>query len=452
MWLTIHRGPALHGEATLPGDKSLSHRAALFAALAEGSSTIDNFLVSGVTAAMLRGLKALGVAAQLDGTRLTVQGAGWRHLPVPSGVLDCGNSATTLRLLAGAVAAVGVPATLDGSDGLRRRPMGRIVEPLQQMGANIAAADHGGAPLRLAGRPCGHGLRGIEYTLPVASAQVKSCLLLAALAADGPVTLHEPGPSRDHTERMLGAMGVNLASDTVRHTVVLTPPNVPLRPLRLTLPGDLSSAAFLIAAALLTPGSHVCLRRVGLNPTRTGLLDAFHAMGADIAVTAEGLEGGEPVGDLVVRYAPLHGTTVDGDLVVRMIDEFPVFAVVAASAHGLTEVRDAAELRHKESDRLAVLCRQLARLGVAVDEQPDGFRMQAMGHVPGGATVAAEGDHRLAMSLALAGLAARAPVCVEDAEILAESFPDFTAALSALGAQVEVTGPDRAPPAAGGIP
>ncbi len=444
MWLSIHPGPALHGEAILPGDKSLSHRAALFAALANGTSTIDNFLVSGVTSAMLRGLQAMGVPAQLDGTRLTVQGTGWQHLPSPSGAVDCGNSATTLRLLAGAVAAAGVPATLDGSAGLRRRPMGRIVEPLQRMGAAITTADHGGAPLRLAGRPRGRRLHGIEYTLPVASAQVKSCLLLAALAADAPVTLHEPGPSRDHTERMLSAMGVELVADPARHTVVMTPSDAPLQPLCLTLPGDISSAAFLIAAALLAPGSHICLRRVGLNPTRTGLLDAFRAMGADIAVTAEGLAGGEPVGDLVVRYAPLHGTTVAGDLVVRMIDEFPVFAVVAAAAQGVTEVREAAELRHKESDRLTVLCRQLTRLGVAVEERPDGFRLCGRGQIPGGATVSAEGDHRLAMSLALAGLASRAPVRVEQAEILAESFPDFTTTLTALGAQVET--------AAGGAP
>jgi 3-phosphoshikimate 1-carboxyvinyltransferase len=441
MNLTVRPGKALRGEAVLPGDKSLSHRASLFAALAEGESRIRNFLVSGVTRSMLRGLDALGVPYAVEGACLTVRGPGWRSLRPPAAPIDCGNSATTLRLLAGAAVAAGVPAVLDGSAGLRRRPMDRIVEPLRLMGATLSCAPAGGAPLTLGRRPAGVPLRGLSYDLPVASAQVKSCLLLAGLAADGPVTLREPGPSRDHTERMLRAMGAAVDVPAGANAVTLRPPAAPLRPLDMTLPGDFSSAAFLMAAVLLVPGSRVCLRQVGINPTRTGLLDVFRAMGADISVTALGREGGEPVADLTVRGGALRGTAVSGDLVVRMIDEFPALAVVAAAAQGVTEVRDAAELRHKESDRVAALCAELARLGVRVTELPDGFRIQG-GPIEGG-TVEARGDHRLAMSLALAGLAAKGPVTVRGAEVVAESFPLFAEELTRLGARI-ATAPEKA--------
>ena len=341
MKLTISPGRPLRGEASLPGDKSLSHRAALFAALAEGESVIENFLVSGVTRAMLKALTALGVRWELDGCRLAVWGRGWQNLAAPDGPLDCGNSATTLRLLAGALAAAGVPAVLDGSPGLRRRPMGRIVEPLRAMGADIQPAPGSCAPLVLAARPASRRLTGGTHDLPVASAQVKTCLLLAALAADGPVTLREPSLSRDHTERMLSSMGVGITRLAPQAGtgpgVILQPPSEPLRPLVLTLPGDFSAAAFLIVAALITPGSEVTLRGVGLNPTRTGLLEALQAMGADIQVTPTADRSGEPVGDLRVRHSHLHGGAVSGDLVVRMIDEFPAFArggQLCQRAHG----------------------------------------------------------------------------------------------------------------------
>ena len=431
MNLTIHSGSALQGTTAVPGDKSISHRAALFAALAMGTSTVDRFLVSGVTRAMLDALTALGVAWQVRDQRLTVVGGGLEALRPPLSPLDCRNSATTIRLLAGAVAATGIEATLDGSAGLRRRPMSRIVEPLRQMGVEIQAADQGGAPLHLHGRAPDQPLKGGAYLLPVASAQVKSCLLLAALAADAPVTIREPGPSRDHTERMLRAMGVRI--EVAGHAVTLHPPREPLQPLRLTLPGDLSSAAFLIVAAAITPGSQILIRDVGLNPTRTGLLDALRAMGADIVASNPREMSGEPVGDLAIRYAPLHGTRVAGELVVRMIDEFPIFAVAAACATGVTEVREATELRHKESDRIAILARELQALGVAIEPLDDGFRITG-GQMAGGRTTA-HGDHRIAMSCAVAGLVARTPVTVDGSEIIHESFPAFAASLQALGAQ-----------------
>ena len=443
MNLISSSGTPLKGTMCVPGDKSLSHRAALFAALAEGESRIENFLVSGVTRAMLEALTALGVAWELDERAgvLVVQGHGLRGLRSPAQALDCGNSATTMRLLAGALAAAGVTATLDGSAGLRRRPMNRIVEPLQQMGVDIQATG-GCAPLSL--RPSSFPLRPLNYILPVASAQIKTCLLLAALAAGGPTTLVEPGPSRDHSERMLRSMGVTITHQKTYqdgkplYTTSLTPPKgLVLFPLAMALPGDFSSAAFLIVAALITPGSAVTIQEVGLNSARTGLLDALLSMGADICITAQASRSGEPVGDLQVKYSHLHGTTICGEQVVRMIDEFPIFAIAAAYASGITTVSEAAELRMKESDRIAVLCEELRKLGVQAVEHPDGFTIQGTAAVQGG-TIQPHGDHRLAMSLAVAGLASQAPVAIQDAQIIEESFPEFTQTLQALGGRLVV--------------
>jgi 3-phosphoshikimate 1-carboxyvinyltransferase len=320
----------------------------------------------------------------------------------------------------------GVPAVLDGSEGLRRRPMGRIVEPLRQMGVQIAAAG-GCAPLTL-GRSV-RPLRPLDYDLPVASAQIKTCLLLAALAGGGPTTLREPGPSRDHSERLLRSQGIAVSSQKMAeggrpvYVTRLDPPySLALKPLALALPCDFSAAAFLIVAALVTPGSSIVLREVGLNPARTGLLDALLAMGADICIAKPATRSGEPVGDVQVRHSTLHATRVAGEQVVRMIDEFPIFAVAAAFAEGTTTVSDAAELRLKESDRISGLCSELRALGAAAEERPDGFSITG-GALRGGARVDAHGDHRLAMSLAVAGLAADQPVTVGEAEIMGESFP-----------------------------
>lgn len=444
MELVSYSGYPLIGETNLPGDKSLSHRAALFAALAHGESLIENFLVAGVTQAMLNALSALGVAWELDGTLLCVNGQGLGGLQSPKEALNCGHSATTLRLLAGALAAAGVAAVLDGSPGLRSRPMGRIVEPLRAMGVEIEATGAGTAPLKLAARPAGRFLEPLVYTLPVASAQVKTCLLLAALAAREATVLNEPGPSRDHTERMLRSMGVRVESTVVPSgslqpeayaTTLLPSHPVSLTPMRLALPGDISAAAFLIVAALISPGSEVVLRSVGLNPFRTGLLDALQAMGADIQVANPSEVSGEPVGDIIVRHSQLRGADISGALVVRMIDEFPAFAVAASFAQGVTTVRDAAELRLKESDRISAICQELRALGVQINETPDGFIVQGGRPLHGGA-VQVHGDHRLAMALAVAGLAAQEPVVVQNAEIIAESFPGFVSTLHALGVNV----------------
>jgi len=445
--LSVQAGDPLRGTVSslsdlgLPGDKSLSHRAALLAAMAEGESRVENFLVSGVTRAMLEALTTLGVRWSLHGTTLTVQGVGLhpQHSLAPV-TLDCGNSATTLRLLAGALAAWGRAAMLDGSPGLRRRPMGRIIEPLQQMGVLIGA-QQGFAPLSLSAssRP----LHSIDYRLPVASAQLKSCLLLAALAADGRTTLAEPGPSRDHTERMLRSMGVRVtgAEPTSAGWLLtrLEPPNpLALTPLDIHLPGDMSAAAFLIVAALITPGSQITISGVGLNPTRTGLLDTLLEMGAEIEILNRREQAGEPLGDLSIRHSRLVGVRISGARVVRMIDEFPVFAVVAACARGVTVVADAQELRHKESDRITALGGELRSLGVDFRETADGFVVDGGKALKGG-QVDPHGDHRLAMSLAVAGLVTQSPVEILGAEIINESFPGFESLLGVLGAFVTTT-------------
>ncbi len=439
--LTVSPSPPLSGSLALPGDKSLSHRAALFAALAQGESVIDNFLEAGVTRAMLAALENLGFDYQLAAGRLTLRGEGldgWRARARQTGpVLDCGHSATTMRLLAGALAAAGVPAALDGSAGLRSRPMGRIVEPLQAMGVPVRSTG-GKAPLNFKARN-GRPLQSQIFDLPVASAQVKSCLLLAGLAADGPVTVIEPGPSRDHTERLLGGMGAEVARMELpggKFRVELQPPATPLDPLNLSLPGDFSSAAFLIVAGLITPGSEIRLQSVGLNPTRTGLLDALEMMGAGIRLENRRERQGEPVGDILVRHTPLSACRVDGPLVVRMIDEFPAFAVAAAYAVGGTVVREARELRLKESDRISALCRQLRSIGVEARELDDGFCIPG-DQKPAGGQVDPSGDHRLAMALAVAGLAAQGPVMVGHPEIIRQSFPGFQEALSGLGAKID---------------
>jgi 3-phosphoshikimate 1-carboxyvinyltransferase len=436
MKLEVKPALSLRGECNLPGDKSLSHRVALFAALAEGQSQIENFLQAGVTEAMLQALADLGVGWTLKDDTLVVEGEGPSGLRQPKRALHCGNSATTLRLLAGALAGANVSCVLDGSDGLRSRPMGRIVHPLREMGVPLTAASGDTAPIRLESRKQGTLLRALTFDLPVASAQVKSALLLAGLGADGTMDLREPGPSRDHTERLLAGMGAEIVVEPQTHRVRLKPPAQPLQPLRLRLPGDISSAAFLIVAALIVPGSDLLLREVGLNPTRIGLLDVLGRMGARVEILNQTQEYGEPKGDLRIRSSELRGVEVDGSVVVRMIDEFPILAVAAASAQGRTIVSQAEELRHKESDRISTLCAELGSMGAVIEERQDGFLIEGGHRLKGDVQVHSHGDHRLAMALAVAGLAAEEPIVVEGAEMMDESFPEFADLLRQLGAEV----------------
>jgi 3-phosphoshikimate 1-carboxyvinyltransferase len=439
MALQLRVQPAryLSGTAQVPGDKSISHRALILGALASGQSHVANWLPAGDCAATLACLRSLGVAIErLSATSLKVQGVGLRGFEQPDRALDCQGSGTSMRLLAGLLAGQPFAATLDGHSGLRRRPMRRIIEPLRQMGARIEGRNGGYPPLRLQGGD----LHGIDYRLPVASAQVKSCLLLAGLLAREPTIIHEPGPARDHTERMLRAMGAQL--DVEGATVKLIPDATPLRPLDIAIPGDLSSAAFLIVAAAIVPGSTITLEQVGVNPTRTGLLDVMQAMGAQLDVAEVTNSGGEPVTTVAVGHSELQATSVGGQLVVRMIDEFPILAVAATQAAGETVVRDARELRVKETDRIAAVVNELRKMGAQIEERADGFVVSGPSQLHG-AAVQSHGDHRLAMALAVAGLAAEGETIVHGAEVIDDSYPGFAAALRSLGAAIEAVEVDE---------
>ncbi len=423
-------GGALSGTCRVPGDKSISHRALILGALADGESVVRGLLDAGDTRATRRVMQALGVTIEPDDSgALVIQGRGLAGLHPPKAPLDCGHAGTAIRLLAGVLTGQSFASVIDGCAKLRRRPMRRVVYPLRQMGAQIADTD-GRAPLRITGAL----LRGIAYRMPVASAQVKSALLLAGLRASGPTAVIEPGPARDHTERMLRAMGADVEiADAC--CVTLIPPER-LRPLDLRVPGDFSSAAFVLVAALLAGSGEVTIEGVGVNPTRTGLLDILASMGADIRLTNERDVAGEPVADLVACRAALRGTLIEGDRVVRTIDEFPALMIAALQAEGVTEVRGAAELRVKETDRIAVMAAELRKLGAAIDERPDGFVIAGPQRLTG-AVVDGHDDHRVAMALALAGLLADGPTTITDARCIEDSFPGFVETLHALGARIE---------------
>jgi 3-phosphoshikimate 1-carboxyvinyltransferase len=433
--LTVRPGGPLRGQIHVPGDKSVSHRALLLGALADGASRISGFLPSGDCLATLACLRALGVEVEThNATTLTVHARGLRGLQAPAAPLNCARSGTTMRLLAGTLAGQAFGCVLTGDPQLLRRPMRRVVEPLRRMGAEIETTG-GHAPLTVRGR----WLHGCDHALAMASAQVKSALLLAGLYADGPTTVRQPGPARDHTERMLAAMGA--AIETSGLTVTLHPSSS-LRPIPLHIPGDVSSAAFPLVAAALVPGSEVTAERVGVNPTRTGLLDVLRAMGADIALDDGREPGGELVADVTVRASDLVGVQVGGDTVVRMIDEFPVLAVAATQARGTTVVRDAAELRVKETDRIATTVAGLRALGARIEPLPDGFTVE--GPTPlHAAVVDSHGDHRLAMALAVAGLVAEGEVVVENAACIADSFPGFAELMREIGAEIDTTPDSR---------
>ncbi|MGB8648334.1 MAG: 3-phosphoshikimate 1-carboxyvinyltransferase [Anaerolineae bacterium] len=421
----------LQGVIPIPADKSISHRAVILSALSEGAARIDNFLASETTSATVSCLRALGVEIEPAGAdALCVQGRGLHGLREPDNVLFCLGSGTTIRLLAGLVAGQDFLSVLDGTPALKRRPMGRVLDPLRAMGATVLGRNGDRLPpLAIRGaRP----LHGITYTLPVASAQVKSALLLAGLYADSPVMLGEPGPSRDHTERMLSAMGVRVES-SAPGMVCLTPPER-LAARDLTIPNDFSSAAFFLVAALILRGSAIRMPHVGLNATRTGLAVVVAAMGAEIRVENEGEVCGEPVGDILVGNGhDLRGTEIAGGLIPRMIDEFPILAVAATQAHGETRVRDAAELRVKESDRIATLTGELRKMGAQIEPYADGFTIVGPTRLQG-APVRSHGDHRLAMSLAVAALIAQGETTIEGWECVADSFPGFDTLLAGVQA------------------
>ena len=422
----------IQGKTTVPADKSITHRALLFSTIADGVSRIRNALRSGDTNATLNVIRALGVTVRETETgELLVEGRGLHGLQEPETVLDCVNSGTAVRLLTGFLAGQDFFSVLAGSSQLRKRPMGRVAEPLRQMGAVIAGRDKGRLlPLSIVGSP----LHGVRYEQPVPSAQVKSALLLAGLYAEGLTVVVEPGPARDHTERMLTSMGAPL----MRKGPYITSerPAAPLTPLDVTIPGDFSSAAFLLTAGVLTPGSQLTIQRVGVNPTRRGLLDALIAMGAEIQLDNWQEMAGEPTGDLHVQHWELGGITVQGDQIVTMIDELPLLALIATQARGETIVRDAAELRVKETDRIATTVAELRKLGADIEELPDGFVVHGPTRLQG-AAVSSHGDHRLAMMLAAAGLIAEGETVVDDIACAADSFPGFVETMRKLGAKFD---------------
>lgn len=422
----VEPGGRVRGELRPPGDKSISHRAVMLAAVADGNSTVDGFLSGADCLRTLAAFEAMGVAVQRESeTRLAIQGVGIDGLRAPAAALDLGNSGTSMRLLAGLLAGQRFASTLVGDESLSRRPMLRIVDPLRQMGARIGTASRGTAPLSI--RPSS-GLHGIEYASPVASAQVKSGLLLAGLYARGTTRISEPGISRDHSERMLRSFGVVVDSAPRQASVR---GGQRLRATAVRVPADLSSAAFLLVAASIAADSDLLLREVGVNPTRTGIISILRRMGADITVSNRRDFGAEPVADLRVRSARLRGVEIDASDVAAAIDELPILFVAAACAQGRTQVRGAAELRVKESDRIQAMCDALQALGARVQPLADGAIIDG-GALDGG-RVDSCGDHRVAMSLAVAALRCRAPVTVGDVENVDTSFPRFAGVLGALG-------------------
>lgn len=406
------------GEITLPGDKSISHRAVMFAAIAQGESHIHNCSTGGDNRSTIEAFRSLGVEITQNDTDIVVEGRGWVGLRAPTMAIDCGNSGTSMRLLCGVLAGRPFDSRLDGDASLRGRPMGRVIAPLREMGAEIVS--EGGenrAPLRIRGG----SLHGITYRSPVASAQVKSALMLAGLQARGSTRIWEPVRSRDHTERLLPAFGGRLQ---VSGTEVLVDGEQALHACDVEVPGDLSSAAFFIGAALIVPSSALRLCGVGLNPTRTGVLDVLQSMGGRIAILRPREVCGEPVGDLLVQSSTLHGVELDGDLVVRTIDELPLVAIVAAFAQGTTIIRGAQELRVKESDRIHALTTTLTVLGAQITELPDGLVIEGGSEIHGG-HVQSLGDHRIAMALTVAGLAATGEIVLQEGACASISFPGF---------------------------
>lgn len=439
--LRVRRSQALRGVCSVPGDKSISHRALLFGALCRGTVEIRGLGLGGDNASTAAALRALGVPIHVAGASATVEGVGLAGLREATGPLDCGNSGTTMRMFCGLLAGRPFQSTLVGDPSLSRRPMGRVAKPLRLMGAVIEGRTDPANPDRLLPPLTIRGgqLQGIDYKLPVASAQLKSALVLAGLQAKGTTRVQEPGLSRDHTERMLRFLGAPIRANADRREIVVDPVgwNGELKAMPVEVPGDLSSAAFLMVAAAVVPNSDVTVEHVGLNPTRTGVIDVLRAMSANIEVVETGQAMGEPVGRVRVRWAgPLRATKISGELALRSIDEIPALAVACALAEGKSELLDLGELRVKESDRIACIARELERAGIAVEQSPDGFTVMGNGGAPPkGGEVKPDRDHRIAMAGAVLGLLSEEETVVP-AEDIATSFPTFAELLQGLGADL----------------
>lgn len=426
----ITRITGLKGTLTVPGDKSISHRAIMFGSLAEGTTTIHGFLKGADCLSTIDCFRKMGISIEEKEDTIYVHGKGLHGLHKPEETLDVGNSGTTTRLISGILAGQNFDTVLSGDASLNSRPMGRIMKPLSMMGADITSIhDTGCAPLSIKGR----SLNAIHYDSPVASAQVKSCVLLAGLYANGKTSVTEPALSRDHTERMLRSFGANIVSD--KNTCTITPPET-LHGQHIEVPGDISSAAFFIVAALITPNSEITINNVGINDTRAGILKVCQDMGANITLLNAREEGGEPVADLLVKTSSLRGTIVEGDIIPALIDELPVIALMACFAKGQTIIKDAHELRVKESDRIAIMTENLGAMGADIIDTDDGFIINSRSDntIPTlhGASINCSMDHRIAMTFAVAGLNADGETIITDSDCVDVSYPGFFAQLETL--------------------
>jgi 3-phosphoshikimate 1-carboxyvinyltransferase len=417
--LVVRKSPPLKGEITVPGDKSVTHRAILFGGMAKGPTVIRGYLPSEDCLCTLGAMEAMGVKSGIKGDVLTLRGEGIEGLAEPDRVLNMGNSGTSLRLLTGLLSGLPFFSVLDGDDSLRKRPMGRVIEPLTLMGAEIRGRKNNRlAPIAISGKK---NLQGVDIRLAVASAQVKSAILLAGLTADGTTRVREPFLSRDHTERMLKTFGARIDTSPEGTSILKSD----LKGIEVDVPGDFSSAAFFIVAAALIQGSSLTIRNVGMNPTRTGLLKALKKMGGKITIENERESEGEPVGDLHIQAAEkLKGIEIGEEDIPAMIDELPILFIAAAFAEGETKVTGARELRVKESDRIGVMVREMRKMGIEVEEYPDGLRIKGSDKARGG-TFTSDGDHRVAMSMAIAGLVAGGESAIEQTECINTSFPGF---------------------------
>ncbi len=426
--MKFHNIKGLKGEVTVPGDKSISHRAVMFGALSEGKTEITNFLQGADCLSTIGCFRRLGIDIENRENAVTIWGKGLDGLSAPSGTLDAGNSGTTTRLISGILAAQPFTTTLTGDSSIQKRPMKRIMEPLSMMGARIESLNGNGcAPLQINGSP----LHGIHYHSEVASAQVKSAILLAGLYAEGETAVTEPVLSRNHSELMLRTFGANIRSEG---TTAVISPRPRLTGQKIRVPGDISSAAYFIAAGLLVPGSDILIRNVGINPTRAGILKAAKAMGGHVSLLNENREG-EPTADLHVVYRPLHGTVIEGDMIPTLIDELPIIAVMAAAASGTTIIRNAAELKVKESNRIDVMVRNLSAMGCSITGTEDGMIIEGKGssELPlTGAVIDSFADHRIAMSFAVASLIAEGETTIRGSECVSISYPDFYSDLLSL--------------------
>ena len=415
----------LHGEITVPGDKSISHRAVMFGSLAKGTTRITHFLEGADCLSTISCFRKMGIDIENNNGEILVHGKGLRGLSSPTDILDVGNSGTTTRLISGILAGQNFVSELTGDDSIQSRPMKRIMTPLLSMGADITSIKGNNCvPLRIAG----HSLKAIHYDSPVASAQVKSCVLLAGMYSDGVTSVTEPVLSRNHTEIMLNYFGAQVTSEGTTASIV---PEPSLHAREITVPGDISSAAYFIAAGLLVPGSEILLKNVGINPTRDGLLRVCKDMGADITMLNVNMDG-EPTADLLVRTSSLHGTTVGGEIIPTLIDEIPMIAVMAAFAEGTTIIKDAKELKVKESDRILVMAENLSRMGADITPTDDGMIIHG-GKPLHGAVIDSYLDHRVAMSFAIAGLLCDGPLSIKGGDCVKISYPEFYEDLYRLG-------------------